>query len=359
MLRVRRMAVFMALGGLAVLALFTSQQASMARAPEAFVDADKPGLVIGEFRLARKAILDGDTIRVAGLPKSLRLLGIDTEETFKSIQDRIDAENDFEAYLRAKRGNSPKPVKAATPMGEEAKRFAEDFFRGVSVVRLERDHPEEIRDYYGRFLAYVFVHKNGRWVNYNVEAVRAGMSPYFTKYGYSRRFHKEFMKAEEEARSARRGIWDPSKKHYRDYDERKVWWNRRAAFLDRMEKEGKGQDDFVILTRWNALDRLRALVGREATVVGVVGDIAQKDRVTIVRLSRRKGEDFPLVFYDNAVFERSKIERYQGEYVRVKGVVRIYKHPHRPEREEVEMLVERPEWVSGEVEGFGIVTEEE
>ena len=41
-----------------------------------------------------------------------------------------------------------------TPLGEDAKTWAQGFFDGVSSVKLERDHPGEIRDYYGRYLAY-------------------------------------------------------------------------------------------------------------------------------------------------------------------------------------------------------------
>jgi len=305
--------------------------------------ADNPGLVIGEFRLARKAVLDGDTIRVVGLPKTLRLIGIDTEETFKHEEDRREAQQDFQAYLRRKRGDSPHPVKAGTPLGEEGRRFAEAFFRDVDTVRLERDHPKEIRGYYGRFLAYVFAQKDGRWVNYNLEVVRAGLSPYFTKYGYSRRFHEEFVKAQQEAQAARRGIWDPRLQHYDDYEERIAWWNARADFLREAEREEAQRDDLVILTRWDAWVRLRALIGREAVVVGSVGRVVTKDRVTLVLLARRKTEDFPLVFFDRQVFERSRIAEHVGEYVRVQGRVRLYQDPRRPDQEVIEMVVARPE----------------
>ncbi len=309
--------------------------------------ADVPGLVLGEFRLARKAVLDGDTLRVVGLPKTLRLIGIDAEETFKNEDDLRAAESDFEKYARDKRGDSPRPVKFPTPLGEEAKAFAEEFFRGIETVRLERDHPEEVRGYYGRFLAYVFALKNGKWVNYNIEAVRAGMSPYFTKYGYSRRFHDEFVRAQEEAREARRGIWDPRKRHYLDYEERLAWWKARADFLREVEMEAQGREDFVILTRWNALERLRSLVGRQAVVVGSVARVARKDRVAIAWLARRKGEDFPVVFFDFDVLEKSRIEEHEGEYVRVEGEVRLYRDPRRKDREEVEVVVTRPEQVRG------------
>ncbi len=315
--------------------------------PGASATGDTPGLVLGEFRLARRAVLDGDTLRVVGLPKTLRLIGIDAEETFKHEDDRREASRDFGAYGRAKRGDSPRPVKFGTPMGEEAKQFAQDFFRGVESVRLERDHPEEVRGYFGRFLTYVFAKKDGKWVNYNIEAVRAGMSPYFTKYSYSRRFHEEFTRAQEEARAARRGIWDPARQHYPDYDERLAWWNARADFLREMEREADGRDDFVFLTRWNAMERLRSLVGRKAVVVGSVMRVARKDRVALVWLAWRKGEDFPLVFFDFDVLEKSRIEKHEGEYVRVEGEVRLYRDPRRKGREDLEIVVTRPDQVRG------------
>jgi endonuclease YncB( thermonuclease family) len=147
-------------------------------AAAAFADSD-PGLVLGELPITK--VVDGDTLRVAGLDDSLRLIGLDTEETFKRAADRRAAEADWPAFLRTQRGASLRPVKGPSPLGEEARRFAVGFFAGVDRVRLERDHADERRDSYGRHLAYALVRRDGRWVNYNVEAVRAGMSPYFTK----------------------------------------------------------------------------------------------------------------------------------------------------------------------------------
>ena len=106
--------------------------------------------------------------------------------------------------------------------------WAKKWFEGVGKVRIERDDPAEIRDRYNRYLAYVLAKKNGVWVNYNVECVRAGMAPYFTKYGYSRRFHKEFVAALAEAKAAHRGIWAPGAMAAPDYPEREAWWNARA-----------------------------------------------------------------------------------------------------------------------------------
>ena len=47
---------------------------SRARAEKSLTQLEDPGLVIGEFPLARKAVVDGDTIKVDGLETSLRLL---------------------------------------------------------------------------------------------------------------------------------------------------------------------------------------------------------------------------------------------------------------------------------------------
>jgi endonuclease YncB( thermonuclease family) len=127
-------------------------------------------LELGEFPIdGASSVLDGDTIRVKGLPASLRLLGIDTEETFKKDRERAAFAAGWEQYKKKMRGSSSRPVKFATPLGEDAKHFAQAFFEDVRSVRIERDHPGEIRDFYNRYLAYVFAKKNGVWVNYNVE----------------------------------------------------------------------------------------------------------------------------------------------------------------------------------------------
>ena len=136
-------------------------------------------------------------------------------------------------------------------------------------MRLERDHPGEIRDFYGRYLAYVFAKKNGQWVNYNVECVRAGHSPYFMKYGRSRRFHREFVDAQKEAQEAKRGIWKPGAMHYDDYDERLRWWAEREAAITRFEREqNEHPESHIALTRWDAMLKLEQRLGQEVTAAG-------------------------------------------------------------------------------------------
>lgn len=311
-----------------------------AQAQQSLKKLGSPGLVLGEFHLTK--VVDGDTIRVDGLDSSLRLLGMDTEETFKNDPDRRGAEGDFDAYLKAKRGGGKHPVKAATPLGEEAKAFAKQFFHDHERVRIERDHPAEIRDRYNRYLAYVFVEKNGQWVNYNVEAVRAGMAPYFPKYGYSLRFHDEFMAAEAEAKAAKRGIWDPTKQHYPDYPEREVWWTARAEFIARYQPQADNDPNFIVLTHWDALKKIEEAEGKEVSVLATIGDIRLGDRgPTKVMLSRSMRGDFPLIFFDKDVFASIGLDAYKGEFIVAKGVVTSYVNKY-TKRKQLQIVIDRP-----------------
>lgn len=300
---------------------------------------EAPGLVIGEFSVTK--ITDGDTIRVDGLDSSLRLLGVDTEETFKSEGDRREFEAGWQQYMKLKRGNKPRPAKYPTPLGMDAYAWAKKFFEGSGKVRLERDHPAEIRDAYQRYLAYVFVQKNGTWVNYNVEAVRAGMGPYFPKYGNSRRFHADFVKAQEEAMAAKRGIWAPGVMAYPDYPERLAWWSARGDFVDSFRKEGEGKTNFVDISHWDATKRLEELVGKEVQVLGIIGDVRIAEKgPTRVLLSRQQFSDFPLIFFDRDVLTQSGAVIWKGEYIWVTGVPTVYENRHTKKRQ-VQIVIDR------------------
>lgn len=285
-------------------------------------------LELGEFPFdGPSAVIDGDTVKVKGLNASLRLLAIDTEETFKKDSERQAFAAGWEQYKKKMRGNSPRPVKMATPLGEDAKHFAQAFFEGVTEVRLERDHPGEIRGFYGRYLTYVFAKKNGQWVNYNVECVRAGMSPYFTKYGRSRRFHREFLEAQKEAQEAKRGIWEPGKMHYDDYDERLRWWGEREAAITRFEKEqNEHPESHIALTRWDAMLKLEQRLGQEAVIFGAVQDVRMGENgPSVVKLARNRSSAFDVVFFDKDVLLNTGVQYKRGEYVQVKGIVQKYR----------------------------------
>ena len=290
----------------------------------AAADLQNDDLLIGEFSLGPNPVIDGDTIRVEGIDSSIRLIALDTEERLHGKSDRAAATRDFESYLQRKRGSARRPVKAGTPMGERAAEFAKDFFEGVDVVRLERDDPKEVYGYYGRPLAYAMVKKNGRWTRYNVECVRAGMSPYFTKYGYSRRFHNDFSDAEAEAKRNARGIWDPKAQGYGDYDERREWWNARADFIRAFEHEATGRPTYILLSHYDAGDRLEARLGQDVTVLSSVSEIRYFKNLVRVSLAMPPRRSFPVIFFDRSALEKSGVVDYAHEPIRVRGRVERY-----------------------------------
>jgi hypothetical protein len=167
------------------------------------------------------------------------------------------------------------------------------------------------------------------------------MSPYFTKYGFSRRFHEDFVAAEAEARAARRGIWDPALPHYPDYDERKAWWDARGEFIARYQRQIDADPSFIVLTHWDSMRRLEERVGKEVSILATVGDVRLGDRgPTRVALSRRMFGDFPLVFFDKDVFASSGIAAWKGEFVVVKGVVTVYQNKH-TKRKQMQIVIDR------------------
>jgi endonuclease YncB( thermonuclease family) len=299
---------------------------------------EKSGVDVGEFRITR--VVDGDTVRVDGLDNSLRLLGIDAEETFKNEADKRAVETDWNAYLKAKRNGGKRPVKLATPLGEQAKAFGKAWFDGVDKVRVERDHPAEIRDRYDRFLAYVLAKKNGVWQNYNVELVRAGLSPYFSKYGYSRRYHKEFVAALAEAKAAGRGIWAQGTMHAPDYPEREAWWTARGDFVEAFRKEGAGKADYIDLTHWDLKKVLEEHVGKEVHVLGTVDEIIRDTKGPArVNLGGPKG-GFPLIFFDRSLLAATGLPEWKGEYVVASGVVSVYTNKN-TKRSSLQIQIER------------------
>ncbi|MBP9202743.1 MAG: thermonuclease family protein [Kofleriaceae bacterium] len=321
-----------------------SARYSRKQAQKSLQKLETPGLLLGEFTLTQ--VVDGDTVKVDGLDSSLRLIALDCEETFKNDDDKRGVETDWNAYLVNKRGDSKRPVKAATPMGEIAKQFGKQFFADADKVRLERDDAREIRDRYNRYLAYVLVQRRGTWVNYNVEVVRAGMSPYFSKYGYSRRYHQEFVAAEREARAAGRGIWAPTAMSYRDYDERKAWWDARAEFIAAFDRQAEGRTDHFPVTQWDLTRHLEALVGKQVTLLGTVGEVKIGDRgPTRVLLSRRMFSDFPLVFFDKDALVASGLIGWRGEFIAVTGVVTEYENRHN-HKKTLQIVVDRPSQIT-------------
>ena len=122
-------------------------------------------------------MVDGDTIAISfhGKPEKVRLLCVNTPESVH-----------------------PDPSRNV-PIGKVASEYTRDRLTG-KYVDLEFEGAR--RGNYGRLLAYVIV--DG--VNFNLELVKEGLSPYYTKYGRSEKYDREFREAEEYAREHRSGI---------------------------------------------------------------------------------------------------------------------------------------------------------
>ena len=136
--------------------------------------------IAGQYKVVR--VVDGDTIviRYNGNYEKVRLLCVNTPESVHPDE------------------------KQNIPMGKVASKYTQKKLIG-KFVNLEFEI-KKIRGNYGRLLAYVFV--DGQ--NLNLDLVRQGLSPYYTKYGKSEKYDAEFRVAEKQARKDKLNIWgDP------------------------------------------------------------------------------------------------------------------------------------------------------
>lgn len=141
----------------------------------------QPPKSLAEGDHAVRRVVDGDTLLLANRAR-VRLIGVDTPETVK-------------------------PDHPVEPFGPEATAFTRRFVdEAGGTVRLQFDR--ELVDKYGRFLAYVF--DGDRMLN--EELVRNGLATAETGFRYSESKKRLFRRAEEEARTAGRGIWSVDRK---------------------------------------------------------------------------------------------------------------------------------------------------
>ncbi len=284
-------------------------------------------LTIGRFALGRDAGVDGDTIRLKGEP-SVRVLGVDTEETFKEPFHRAAAARSFVAYAKEMRAGHPYPVKFGTPAGEAAATFVRELLKSITHIRLERDTPES-RDFdtYGRRLGHVFLLRPDGDLLLAEALIRAGHSPYFIKYGRSKRFDARFSAAEREARTAKRGIWSVSgPEHYPDYEERLAWWSKRAR-LGQLWEAQQGAPDRVTLGTASANEKLAGLVGKRATVRGYLANIhvSKRNGRTLIFLGHEKRRSFPLVLKRPELLEQIRRVELESWPIRATGVISLFK----------------------------------
>ncbi len=126
------------------------------------------------------AVVDGDTIevRIEGEVEDVRYIGVDT----------------------------PESVKPGTPVqcfAVEAANRTKQLLPPGTPVRLERD--AELRDRYGRLLAYVYRHPDGMFVN--LALARDGFALPYT-FPPNVAHADQFVAAAADARRAHRGLWN-------------------------------------------------------------------------------------------------------------------------------------------------------
>jgi len=271
-------------------------------------------------------VVDGDTFKFKHLSKSTRLLCIDTEETFKgkNAKKKTDAiADDWLNYYYEQKAekNSDHPIKLDSPFGYEAGVWATEYFKDVKRVRIEKDDSLRSIDIYGRYLVYVFAEKNGKFVNYSLECVRLGYSPYFNKYGNSNRFHKEFVEAQEYAKTNKLGIWNKNTKCYPDYEERIKWWNERAEQLENYYAKYGNDRSVINLLNSDAEANLLSSVGKEITVFGNIGEVYSDRYPYMMRSALSKEVSFDILVEqeDLAVFETIDVKRMESHYFYLSG----------------------------------------
>jgi endonuclease YncB( thermonuclease family) len=279
--------------------------------------AEESGIGYSLGCLDLEKVVDGDTIDVEYIGP-VRLLCVDAEEKLTSDVQEVEAHLDFGEWIRRHENGADVGEKYGTPMGMEAFEFAKKSFAGVSRVRLEYDTASRTRGYYWRTLAYVFYERDGKEIHYNLELVREGYSPYYTKYGYSKRYHEEFLAAEREARNARRGIWNPEGMHYPDYRKRVLWWNQRANAIRNFEKKYSNRDNYFMLGSPYALSGLGRSVGKEIVVFGAVCRTNVMRQGLSVWLSHTVGNDFQVTFPEGV-----GIDIDGGEFAYFRGILRV------------------------------------
>jgi endonuclease YncB( thermonuclease family) len=273
--------------------------------------------VFGEFR-----VVDGDTFRIEDLERGVRFLFIDTEEVPRgdnALEQVARLRETWPAPYYDRRGDRSFPVKMGSPMGWDTAEWARAWFADVDSIRLERDSEDNVYGYFGRWLALVYAKKNGEWVLYNLECVREGHSPYYGKYGYSARFHEEFIGAQEEARAAQRGVWNPSLQHYPDYDERMQWWDGRGEDITRYLENHADDDNYYFMGRDGEMERLALARGEDVVVFGAVDWIDEEETVEFIRIPHKDEQSVTVRFPSPASAEW--IAEVEQQYVYARGTI--------------------------------------
>jgi micrococcal nuclease len=270
-------------------------------------------------------VVDGDTLAIRApdgkggeAEEKVRLQCVDTEE--------------------AHGGKTVSKSKPLTEFGLFTSEWAAKWFAptaesgGPARMALVFEPGLATRDAFGRLLAEV----EYRGEVYNLHLVREGYSPYFNKYGHSVLYHEQFVAAQAEARSAKRGIWDPKTNRggvTRPYDTLLPWWQARAEAVDRFrayEREHPGK----VLSLERDLEAVRAKCGKgeQITVFAPISGIRSVSKGNLwVELGAPEDQPFILFVPASARKELDAIpiSRFKGEgkqnYVYLSGTGSMYR----------------------------------
>jgi micrococcal nuclease len=141
--------------------------------------------------------VDGDTVQLVGIRKTVRLIGIDTPESKRNKKAKKDA---LESGV---------PLERIIALGKQAWAYTKQLVDGKDVF-LETD--VDPTDQYGRTLGYLYLpdpngdfsSSRGRLRQVNLELVRAGWAVQ-TTYRPNVRYSSLYAQAETVARAARVG----------------------------------------------------------------------------------------------------------------------------------------------------------
>ncbi len=146
-------------------------------------------LLAAEAKVIR--VVDGDTLKInySGKIESIRLIGIDTPESY----------NGSKAHRDARRGHTD--VSAILALGKTASDFVKKLVKKDDAISIEFD--VTLRDRYGRLLGYVFL-PSGKMLN--EEIIKAGYANILT-IPPNVRYSAKFITAYKNAREKKLGLW--------------------------------------------------------------------------------------------------------------------------------------------------------
>ena len=152
------------------------------------LNIQKP-LIAAEARVIR--VVDGDTLKISycGKNESIRLIGIDTPESYKGSKAARDARR------------SHTDVSAILELGRTASAFVKSLVKKDDVINIEFD--VTLRDKYGRLLGYVFL-PSGKMLN--EEIIKSGYANVLT-IPPNVRYSAKFSDAYKSAREKKLGLW--------------------------------------------------------------------------------------------------------------------------------------------------------